>query len=88
MPKFKEAGFAPILILLILAIGLAVGVYLVLHPTFFTPKAKENKPMVVIPSPLSETQTSSSSYQNPFDESASAYSNPFTDNQNPFDNLK
>ncbi len=41
MPTINNKGFAHILVLLVLLIGLGVGVFLVTHPTVFKPKADE-----------------------------------------------
>lgn len=41
MPRINQKGIAHILALVILAIGLVAGLYLVTHPTIFKPKAYE-----------------------------------------------
>ncbi|MBI3486466.1 hypothetical protein HY025_06040 [Candidatus Daviesbacteria bacterium] len=41
MPRTSERGIAHLIILLIVLVGIVIGVYLSLHPTFFLPKATQ-----------------------------------------------
>jgi hypothetical protein len=45
MPKSSQKGFAHILILILIVAGIALGIYLVQHPTIFNPHASVSGPI-------------------------------------------
>lgn len=81
MPKYQK-GFAPLILLLLVALVLAV-VYLLFRGSLNLPK-----PNFQIPTAKKEpTVPLQTKYQNPFDKNAQ-YINPFSAYKNPFDTLK
>lgn len=77
----QKGGIALILLIIIIAAGLLIGVYLVSQKTNLFPKASTT------PSSSEPNVTLKEEYKNPFDEKSN-YSNPFDSYQNPFESLK
>lgn len=82
MMNLQQKGFAHILLLLLLIIGIVVGIYLVskqtnLFPKTFLPKIGSQDPSVSV----------KTEYKNPFEKSTQ-YVNPFDQYKSPLANLK
>lgn len=82
----REKGAAPLLIVVLLAIVLAVS------GTFFYVSKQKKSALDATPAPIvspfaSASATLKEAYNNPFDEKTQ-YQNPFEESKNPFDNLQ
>lgn len=88
----QKGGIALIILILVIAFGLALGVYLVSQNTNIFSKPLSTKQMLYktsSPAPYINTKlnsSTSSSYQNPFDESTNS-GNSTNTYENPFNNL-
>lgn len=83
--RYNERGIAHILLILLLLIGIAVGIYLVTNPQIF--KSRANLQSLTNQNKKDPTVSLQTEYKNPFDKNAQ-YVNPFTSYHNPFDSLK
>ena len=87
----QKGGIVLLLLIVVLVVGLAVGVYLVSQNTNLFSQAGYAQKTIPYPNPShadisSSGQTGSVTYENPFDEKP-ASENPFDTYQNPFNNL-
>lgn len=82
----KEEGFAPIVLLLLVAGGALVVYFLATSGVLKLP-ANVQVPKLTTDSSKESSVGLKSEYKNPFDKNAQ-YVNPFAEYKNPFDNLK